>query len=264
MNWTLANAESLDSNALAGMAQRMAAENLDLAINTLDRLSAEQRAGWINGLASQMARQDVNQAIGFIERYRGQPGYQDAFATVVGEMARIDPVRAAGMLRNEPASSTNMSAVFAISREWANRDPAAAGRWAVDEIGDDQMRTMAINNIASMWAQRDGEAAERWIFGLARGSERDAAVDGYLSAAAQVGQFKPSLLEAYSSDEAGQRGASRAIIRMGRTDPEQAKRLAERYISDPAIRAQTQESLAGISTVGSGIFISNGNIIFRQ
>jgi hypothetical protein len=89
-------------------------------------------------------------------------------------------------------------------------------------------------------------------------------VDGYLSAAAQVGQFKPSLLEAYSSDEAGQRGASRAIIRMGRTDPEQAKRLAERYISDPAIRAQTQESLAGISTVGSGIFISNGNIIFRQ
>jgi hypothetical protein len=264
MNWTLANADSLDSNVLASMAQRIAAENLDLAINALDRLSAEQRAGWINGLASQMARQDVNQAIGFIERYRGQPGYQNAFATVVGEMARIDPVRAAGMLRNEPASSTSMSAVFAISREWANRDPAAAGRWAVDEIGDDQMRTMAINNIASMWAQRDGEAAERWIFGLARGSERDAAVDGYLSAAAQVGQFKPSLLEAYSSDEAGQRGASLVIIRMGRTDPEQAKRLAERYISDPAIRAQTQESLAGIGAVGSGIFISNGDILVLQ
>jgi hypothetical protein len=264
MNWTLANADSLDSNVLASMAQRIAAENLDLAINALDRLSAEQRAGWINGLASQMARQDVNQAIGFIERYRGQPGYQNAFATVVGEMARIDPVRAAGMLRNEPASSTSMSAVFAISREWANRDPAAAGRWAVDEIGDDQMRTMAINNIASMWAQRDGEAAERWIFGLASGSVRDAAVDGYLSAAAQVGQFKPSLLEAYSSDEAGQRGASLAIIRMGRTDPEQAKRLAERYISDPAIRAQTQESLAGIGAVGSGIFISNGDILVLQ
>jgi hypothetical protein len=246
------------------MAQRIAGEDLDLAISALDRLSAEQRAGWLSGLASQMARQDVNRAIGFIERYRGQPGYQDAFGSVVSEMARIDPVRAAGMLRNEPAGSANSSAVFAISREWANRDPAAAGRWAIDEIGDEQMRTNAITNIASAWAQRDGEAAERWIFGLASGSARDAAANGYLSAAAQVGQFRPSLLEAYSSDEAGQLGASRAIIQLGRTDPEQAKQLAEQYISDPAIRAQTQEGLARAGTVSSGIFISNGNVIFLQ
>jgi hypothetical protein len=263
LNWTLANAERLDAQALSNVAARMASENLELAMSTLDRLPPLQRAGWINGLASQMVEQDVDRAIGFIERYRGQPGYQEAFGTVVGGVARLDPVRAAGMLRSAAESRENMSAVFTIAREWANRDPAAAARWAVNELGDPQMQTSAINNVASTWAQRDGAAAERWIFSLASGSARDAAVDGYLSAAAQVGQFEPRLLEAYSSEQAAQQGASRVVLQMGRTDPEAARRLADTYITDPAIRARTEEGLARSNASSGGIIFSNGAVFFQ-
>jgi hypothetical protein len=264
LNWTLANADRLDPSALRNVSQRMADENLDLAVSMLNQLPADKRAGWIEGLVGRMAQNDVNAAIGFVERYRGQPGYAEAYGTVIREIAQLDPVRAAGMLASAPESSANMSAIFTITREWANRDPAAAARWAMNEISDTRLQTSAISNVASMWAQRDGESAQSWIYSLSSGPARDAAINGYLGAAAQVGQFEPRLLEAYSSDAAGQSGVSSAIVAMARSDPEEARRLLDTYITDPAIRAQTAERLEQSTAVSSGIIFSNGNLIFLQ
>jgi hypothetical protein len=264
LSWTLANASQLDNSVLRSLSQRIANENIDLATATLGRLPADKRAAWIEGLAARLVAQDVDQAVGFLERYRGQPGYDQAYGTVLSQIALNDPVRAAGMLRNAPESSENRSAIFAISREWAARDPAAAGRWAMDSIRDAELQSSAIGNIASTWAQRDAAAAERWIFSMTSGQARDAAVNGYLGAAAQVGQFQPRLLEAFSSEAAAQRGASNAIVQIGRTDPEEARRLLALYVTDPAVRAQAEASLARGDAVGSGIYISNGNVIFRN
>lgn len=261
LNWTLANAEQLEDSTLRNLSQRIADEDLDLAISTLDGLAPDKRAGWIEGLAARLVQRDVNEAIGFLERYRGQPGYDQAYGTFLSQIARNDPVRAAGMLATAPESSANGSAIFAISREWANRDPAAAGRWAVDSIDDAQLQSTAIVQIASTWAQRDAAAAERWIFSLTSGQSRDAAVNGYLTAAAQVGQFEPHLLDAYSSNAVAQQGASNAIVQIGRTDPEQAERLLELYITDPAVRSEAADSLARSSNRG-GVVISDGNVIF--
>lgn len=261
LSWTLGNADRLDNSVLRGLSQWIANENVDLAMSSLDRLPADKRAGWIEGLAAQLVEHDVNQAIGFLESYRGQPGYDQAYGTVLGQIARNDPERAAGMLGNAPASSETMATIFAISREWAHRDPVAAGRWAIGSIRDTGLQASAIQNIASTFAQRDAEAAERWIFGLNSGTARDAAVNGYLGAAAQVGQFAPRLLEAYSSERAAQQGASNAIVQLGRSDPEEAQRLLALYITDPAVRAQAENRLAGSDSVSNGVVISSGNLI---
>jgi hypothetical protein len=264
LNWALANSDRLDALALRNVSRQIAEANLDLAISTLDRLPPEQRAGWLEGLVGRIVQQDVDQAISFVERYRGQPGFNEAFGAVLSQIAQTDPTRAAGMLRSAPDSNSTRTATFAIYRQWANRDPAGAARWAMNEIGDSQLRTTAINEIASTWAAQDSAAAERWIYSLTSGPTRDAAISGLLSTAALVGQFKPGLLDAYSSEAAGQRGASSAIVQVGRTDPDEAARLLDLYVTDPAIRVQAQEELARNSSVSAGIIVSGGNVIIRQ
>ena len=60
------------------------------------------------------------------------------------------------------------------------------------------------------------------------------------------------------------RGAGNAIVQLGRTDPEAARRLLELYVTDPAVRAQAEASLARGDAVSSSIYISNGNVVFRK
>lgn len=247
LNWTLANADQLDANALRNVARNLAESNLSLAVSTLEQLPASRRAGWLEGMASQMAQSSTDQARGFLERFRGQPGYDRAVATVAQEMARTDPVAAANMLGDVGSPAALQQASFMIAREWANRDPAAAARWALEDISDSDVQTAAMNTIASTWAQRDSVAAERWLFSLGSGPGRDAAADGFLAAAAQVGRFEPRLLEAYSSDQARQRGVSRAITMMARSDPAGATELMDSYLTDPALRAQTEQQIAQMS-----------------
>lgn len=262
LSWTLANVDRLDPFALRNVAQRMATDDLDLALSTLDRLPPSHRGGWVEGVASLMAQTDIDRARDFLEQLRGQPGYEQAYGVVAQSMAQRDPAAAARMLDEAPASSALQSASFTVAREWANRDPAAAARWALD-LDDAQLQRNAISNIASVWAQRDAAAAERWLLALSRGPGRDAAADGYIGAAAQVGRFEPRLLEAYSSAAARQRGASRAAVAIARTDPVEAKRVLDTYVTDPAIRAQAEEQLTRTSGAGSAAFISNG-VIFTQ
>lgn len=247
LSWALANGDRLDPMVLRGVAERMAAENLDLALGMLDRIAPPQRPGWIGGLVSQMAQTDIVRAQGFLSQLRGQDGYDEAYGVVVQTMARTDPAGAARMLGEAPSlTDTLRSASFMIAREWANRDPRAAARWAQTLESSDLRRT-AVTNVTSAWALRDAAEAERWLFGLASGPTRDAAADGYVDAAAQAGRFEPRVLEAYSSERLRQESASRAIAVIGTTDLARAEQLLDRHVTDPDIRARTEQQLARIS-----------------
>lgn len=262
LSWTVANADRLDAAMLPSIARQLADTDLNLAIMTLDRLLPEQRGGWLEGIVMQMARADVDGAMSFVDRYRGQPGYDGALGRVVQEMARSDPARAARMLAETPRTNSSGNAAFMIAREWASRDPAAAARWAAEDLAESTMQTAALSTIASTWVQRDAAAAERWMFGLQPGPNRDAAASGLMTAAAQVGRFEPRLLEAYSSEAAGQQGASQAIIMIGRSDPNRAAALMDAYLTDPSIRTQTEEQLARLSAALSGSRVPGAAIIF--
>ena len=124
------------------------------------------------------------------------------------------------------------------------------------------MRSTALNQVGSVWAQRDAEAAERWLFSLNSGPNRDAAADGYLAAAAQVGRFEPRLLEVYSSELAGQRGVSRAVVTMARVAPDRADEVMDAYLTDPALRAQTEQQIAQQLSASSGAV--SGTLVVPQ
>ncbi|HUF73397.1 MAG TPA: hypothetical protein VMR74_10910 [Gammaproteobacteria bacterium] len=265
LSWTLANADRLDPAALSSLAGRMADEDLDLALNMLDRIEPAHRLGWIQGVTSQMARTDIARAQSFLSQLRGQPGYDEAYASIVQAMTRTDPAGAARMLSDAPSSSRTLeSASLMIAREWADRDPAAAAGWALT-LEDSPLQRGTVTNVAMTWALRDAAEAERWLFGLASGPNRDAAADGYINAAAQTGRFEARVLDAYSSEQARQQGASRAILMIGSRDPARAEQLLDRHVTDPAIRARTEQQLArSLDMSNLRVLISDDSVIFAQ
>ena len=265
LTWTLANGDRLDPGVFRSTAQRMALESFDVALSMLDQVAPAHRPYWIEGMTSHLAQTDIARAQTFLSQLRGQPGYDEAYGVVLQTMARTDPEGAARMLSDAPASANVLqSAPFMIASRWASRDPAAAARWAVT-IEDPQMQRSAVTTVASTWAQSDAAGAERWLFGLANGPDRDAAADGYIASAAQTGRFEPRWLDAYSSEQARQEGASRAIVAIGRADPARAEALLDRYVQDPAMRARAEEQLArSLGASGPALISDVVNIISAQ
>lgn len=263
LNWTLVNAGSLDPRTTAGIGQQLVQQDRALAVSTLDRLAPEQRAGWLEGVAMGLALTDVDGALSLVSRYRGEPGFEAAYAAVANSVARFDPARSANMLSDIGNPQIQRNAVLSVTRQWASRDPAAAAQW-VAESADETVRPQAVQIIAQSWAGRDADEARQWLRGLASGPVRDSALDGYLAVFAAGGRFDTQLLEAYSSDAARQRGASRAIVQLGRSDPEEARRLLDTYVTDAAVRRQTEENLERSAGTGNNsMFLSSGGIVIN-
>jgi hypothetical protein len=262
LSWTLGNAGQLDSNALRNIARSVAEASLDLAVSSLDQLPSQQQAAWVEGLGAEMAQVDVDRARSFLEQFRGRPGYAAALGTVASEMARTDPAGAARLITGAGSPLALERSATSVARRWASLDPGAAARWAIEDITDAEVRSTALNQVGSVWAQRDAEAAERWLFSLNSGPNRDAAADGYLAAAAQVGRFEPRLLEVYSSELAGQRGVSRAVVTMARVAPDRADEVMDAYLTDQALRAQTEQQIAQQLSASSGAV--SGTLVVPQ
>ena len=263
MNWALANADELEPQSMQQLSRQVARQDIELAMRTLEQLRPERREAWVDGIANELAQSDIARAISFLDSQRGQPGYDSALSGVIRQLARSDPAAAAKMLASGPATSTVLSASMTVARQWAQRDPAAAADWAIG-LSDSRARTSSLSVIASSWAQGDAVAARQWLYRLNVGPDRDMALNSFISATAQAGEFDPQLLDAYSSDAARQQGAGSAIVQIGRSDPNEAKRLLNVYITDPDLRQRTEEQLArtGGAGVNNGVIISDGGFIF--
>jgi len=261
LNWAVANVSRLDPSAFAQMAQGLAQQDPARALAMVDRVPPDQRPQWVQGLAQQFAQNDPAQARNLIERYRGQPEYSALYGTVASTMARTDPAAAAALMQEAPAGSSveNRSAVAQIAREWSRRDPAAAADWA---LGLDQtMQRQALTLVATSWAERDLAAAEGWLMGMSRGASRDTALDGYVQVAARSGRFDARLLDAYSTEQAGQQGVLRVVTQIGRTNQQEARRLIDTYITDENVRRTAQDMLARTGGSGSAV-LPSGIVVF--
>jgi hypothetical protein len=179
-------------------------------------------------------------------------------------MARTDPVAAAALLREMPAgtSGETLSAVFSVAREWSNRDPAAAADWA-GTLGDQNMRNQALRQVSTSWFEREPDAAEAWVMGMSRGADRDAALNGYVQAASARGRFDPQILDAFSTEAAGQQAAASAILQIGRTNQQEARRLLSTHITDERLRRSIEDNLARTGGISSGSFVAPP-IVIRQ
>jgi hypothetical protein len=249
LGWAVANASRLEASSLTSLAQQLGQSNAALAASTLDRLPPQHHAAWLRGAAAGIGQNDPTAALRFIEPYRGRPEYDQALASVVSRIAQSDPPAAARLLSSMPASPQINAAMANVAGNWAQRDPTAAAQYVLS-IQDPVAQSNAAGTVASVWARSDADGAQRWVLSLPSGQTRDGAINTYLTSVASTGTFDTRVLAAYSNDGARQNGASRAIVQLGRSNLQEARRLLETHLTDPAIRRQAEDQLA--RTGGSG------------
>jgi hypothetical protein len=239
MEWALANADRI----AAQTARMLALEDPESAMRSLDRVAADQRGGWIAGVAAGLARSDLDAAMSFVGTQRGQPGYEGGFDEVLRAWARVDPAHAAGLAAEAGGSASSLQSLPMVADAWAKVDPQAAGNWAF-ALSDRTLRANSISHVAAVWAVEDTAAAQRWLLGLPNGPARDAGLSSLLRAGAASGSVDTSLLGAYSSDAARQQGMANALVELGLSDPEEARRLMEIHVSDHRLRETVESMLA--------------------
>jgi hypothetical protein len=199
-----------------------------------------------------------------IDQLQRQPGYGAAYSTVAREISRTDPAAAARMLTTAgPGVAANELATAAanIATEWAGRDPAAAARW-VSSLDGSPMHTRALTAVAQRWAVTDADQARQWLLGQRRGADRDGALRAYMSVVAQGRGLEPDILGAFSTDQAAQQALVTAISQIGRNDDEEARRLLNAHVTDPAMRASLETTLTRTGgTGGNNSFLTSGGFV---
>ncbi len=246
--WVIANESRLDASALMTMAQQVVqSDQANRAMEMTDNVPPQVRAGWIQGVSAGLANYSVDQAVAFLERYRGQPGYDASINNVVTNLAQRDPVSAAQMIgRLQPGPQLNQAAV-AVASSWARQDPQAAAQWAAG-VPDERVQSATFGSIASTWATSDADAALAWITTLQTGAARDQAITGLLTATAARGQLDVGLIGMFSSDLSRENALNGIIVQLSRTNPSQARSLLDTWVTDPRQRERIERNMARMAT----------------
>jgi hypothetical protein len=248
--WLLANTERASPAAIAQAGVSLARTDPAAAVGYLAAMPSELRPAWISAVAEGYAQTDPRAAAAWIERHRGEAGYEAGVAAIAGRTAAAgDPAAGARLLASidlaqapdAPASARQVAAA------WAQQDPTAAAAWARDLRHPDAV-VAAVNAVANRWVERDAAAARNWTFGLPEGAARDAALVQVLGATAGTPAADPALLEAFSSAAAQQSGVHDAVRTLAQRNPDAARELADRYLTDPAMRRAAERFLEQASS----------------
>jgi hypothetical protein len=161
------------------------------------RRSPEQAAAWfaesgstsqalLTTIASTWARQDSVAALEWAAAL-GDPALRTtSLNSVLGEMARLDPVAAvqAAAPYLQPASQAGASGEAAaagrdvartLADVWGTSDPAAAARW-IDTLPAGPAQVEAAGTLAAVWATSDIEAAVAWTTTLSDAALKESMV----------------------------------------------------------------------------------------
>lgn len=235
--WIEANSTELDSIFLANATRSLIQQDTAQAAAFVDRLLPEQRGELLATVAASYARSNPTEALSWVARHQGQPGYASALRTVATRIAPADPQSVTALVA-QASIQTQLSVVPSIASAWAARDPAAAAQWA-RTLGDSQVRSAALNSVVTDWADRDLNAASRWAMSMPRGEVRDEVLALTLSRA--EGDIDPATIDAFSSDIARQRTLVGLMLEIARRNPDEAHSLLDAYLRDPGYRQQAEE-----------------------
>lgn len=161
------------------------------------RRSPEQAAAWfaesgstsqalLTAIAGTWARQDSVAALEWAAAL-GDPALRNtSLNSVLGEMARLDPVAAvqaaAPYLQSAGQAGANGEAAAAgrdvartLADIWGTSDPAAAARW-IDTLPAGPAQVEAAGTLAAVWATSDIEAAVAWTTTLSNAALKESMV----------------------------------------------------------------------------------------
>src|SRR5688572_12256982 len=175
LDWLNANEMAVPLEAFERVAFFYARSNPTGAAASVDRVPNRARAAWIAAVTFGMATTDVQGATQFLERFRGEPGFDRGAPQLSMRIAETDPAAAARLLASVGTRGADgVAPEFTIARSWAQRDPAAAAAWALDL--PPMQRTVALQLVAGIWGSQDPEAVRQWALRIPSGDRRDQAL----------------------------------------------------------------------------------------
>lgn len=267
LEWALANANVVPPESFERLGYPLAQADPAAAARYLDRVPSEGRAGWLAAITVGYARNDPQAALAFIERYRGDAGFDRAVTALAPQLAVTDPAAAARLLGSVgERTSEGFGAEFQVARQWAERDPAAAAAWAIDLAP--MQRNAIVGIVTATWAQTDRDGLRRWALSIQSGEKRDTALAAALRSFGA--EPDPGLLNAFSDDRARQGAIMTVAMNTAMTDRDAARRLVQTYISEPRMRAQAEQMIETVprrslpSPAGSLGFGAPPGIVLRD
>jgi hypothetical protein len=254
LEWVLANSERVNRAVVSRVGQSLGAQDPAAAVRYTDRIPEELRGDWISMVAEGYARVNPEDALAWIARFQGQPGYEAGVAAIAQHSAQFDARSAARLLDSLPGSvPASTGAAAAVANRWAHQDPNAAAQWALGVRGL-PARTAAVSGVAAEWAARDSVRARAWVMSLPSGTLRDSALGSMIASAARDGTLDEGLLDAFNADIARQQALLRASYALAQRDPEQTRALIGDYITDPTLRQQAEQALENAQRSGAGMY----------
>lgn len=163
LEWILAHDEQINAGVFSNAAQAMARSDAPAAAAYADRIPAEYRSAWIAQVAAPYARNDPAAALNWVTRFQGQDYYDAALRGVIAGSAAVDPRRAAELLA-EASADVQSASTRQVAQIWANRDPGAAERWALD-LDRGAARDQALNALISRHAASGNIGAAEALLG---------------------------------------------------------------------------------------------------
>jgi hypothetical protein len=169
--------EAIRSQSLEALYAAWAKVDRAKAFEALDQIQDNALRRQVFGdMAGEVIAQDPKGAVEWARRLEGQER-SFAFGLLGSEVAGKDPVLAAQYLDEAiKGGGTNLAGSSErIGYSFALRDPAAAGKWAMElPIGDLQQH--AVEGVARALTARDPVAASEWIATLPPGDSRNGAI----------------------------------------------------------------------------------------
>ena len=172
--WVRANDALLSPSILSDSAVSLASRDPTEAARYLDMVPISMRDTWITRTAQGYANANISDALAWISRYEGQPGYEAGMGQILGKYAMNDPVAAARVIEFSSASVQLASAGNAADL-WARQDPIEATEWS-RRLSDPGARATAVAEAVGQWSTQDAQAAEDWTLSLPPGADRDQAI----------------------------------------------------------------------------------------
>ncbi|MEM8492502.1 MAG: hypothetical protein AAF756_16925 [Pseudomonadota bacterium] len=135
---------------------------------------SSDRADLMVALSTHHSRDDPRKALTWLDRYRGDLGYDRAYVDILNRWASDDPAAAAAQLASDPPASDGGHVYNMLAHYWGRSDPDAAESWAFG-LRDERMRELALGSLISQYASTQEQRARSLYSKLPKGLARDKA-----------------------------------------------------------------------------------------
>lgn len=173
IEWLVARDDDDVEQLLAQSMWSVVNTDIDAAMKLLSRVPEADQHQWRQQIAERLVYyESPAEAMAFVNRFAGEPGYEQMQAAVVAGVAGNDLLLAQQMADQLGSRKARDAAYVGIVQHTAMQDPRAALA-LLGAIGDETERARATMNVAIHWNEQEPEAAIGWVKSLEDGAARN-------------------------------------------------------------------------------------------